>query len=77
MNDSILVFGLLGTLMVLVGMIAFVVLLYKGVIRDENKNFVPDDIEDAAEEAIDRVENVADELGDVWHAAKGNKDKLK
>lgn len=58
MNDSYLILGTLGTILVLLILIAFIVLLYKGVIKDEDKDFVPDAVEDTVEEIKTRAANV-------------------
>ena len=58
MNDSYLILGVFGTLLVLVGMIAFVVLLYRGVIKDRDKDFIPDAVEDTVKEVKTRASNV-------------------
>ena len=58
MNDSYLILGAFGTLLVLVGMIAFVVLLYRGVIKDRDKDFIPDAVEDTVKEVKTRASNV-------------------
>lgn len=58
MNDSYLVLGFAGVFIVLVAMIAFVALLYRGTIKDEDKDFIPDDIEDTVKEIKTRAENV-------------------
>lgn len=89
MNDSYLILGVFGTLLVLVGMIAFVVLLYRGVISDSDKDFIPDAVENAAkevkrrnnrvkEEVKDVAEDIVDAIdgvGDIKDAIKGSKRK--
>ena len=80
MNDAYLILGAFGTLLVLVGMIAFIGLLYKGVIRDEDKDFIPDELEDRASAVIEEIKdtknaivNVKNQAGDILDAAKGKK----
>ena len=80
MNDSYLMLGVFGTLLVLVGMIAFVVLLYKGVVKDEDKDFIPDELEDRAEAVIEEIKDtknaiieVKNQAEDIVDAAKGKK----
>jgi len=58
MNDSHLILGAFGTLLVLVALIAFVVLLYRGVIKDRDKDFIPDAVEDTVKEIKTRASNV-------------------
>lgn len=75
MNDSYLILGVFGTLLVLVGMIAFVVLLYKGIIKDEDKDFIPDAVEEVSKEIAERADAVAEEISEAIDAAKGKKKK--
>ena len=53
----------------------YVTFLYLGKIKDTNKNFVPDALEDAAKEAGESVDAVAEEIVEAIDAAKGKKKK--
>ena len=57
--------------------IAAIWLTRKGLTQDENKNFIPDVIEDKVKsvkkEISDRAKSVKKELGDVKDAIKGKK----
>lgn len=62
MNDSIIILALVLIPMVLVAVVAFVVALHRAIIKDKNKNFVPDKVEDVVKEAQERVDNAVDAL---------------
>lgn len=62
MNDSIIILALVLIAMVLVSVVAFVGALHKAIIKDKNKNFVPDKVEDVVKEAQERVDNAVDAL---------------
>lgn len=47
--------------------------LHKGTIRDQNKNFVPDPVEQASKEIKRRAKKAAKEAEDVIDAIKGKK----
>lgn len=47
-------------------------LLHKGVIKDKNKNFIPDPVEDAAKRVKKRYDKVAKEVKDVANAVTGD-----
>jgi hypothetical protein len=47
-------------------------LLHKGVIKDSNKNFMPDPVEDAAKRVKKRYDKVAEEMKDVANAITGD-----
>lgn len=47
-------------------------LLHKGVIKDKNKNFIPDPVEDAAKRVKKRYDRVAKEVKDVANAVTGD-----
>ena len=48
--------------LVLVGFIRILVAFHKAEIKDKNKNFVPDKVEDVVKEAQERVDNAVDAL---------------
>jgi len=62
MSDSIIILALVLIAMVLVAVVAFVGALHKAIIKDKNKNFVPDKVEDVVKEAQERVDNAVDAL---------------
>lgn len=47
--------------------------LHKGNIKDRNKNFIPDPVEEASKEVKRRAEKAAKESKDVIDAIKGKK----
>lgn len=47
--------------------------LHKGTIKDRNKNFIPDPVEEASKEIKRRAEKAAKESQDVIDAIKGKK----
>ena len=53
----------------------YLLLVHKGNIRDEDKDLVPDKLEEIAEEASQRVDAVADEIAQAIDAVKGKKKK--
>lgn len=53
----------------------YFVALHKGEIKDENKNFIPDPVEDAAKRIKERYDQVAKEVKDVADAVKGKNKK--
>ena len=48
--------------------------LHKGAIKDTDKDFIPDRVEDAIDEVKDRADDVADKIVEAIDAAKGKKD---
>lgn len=48
--------------LILVGFIRILVAFHKAEIKDKNKNFVPDKVEDVAKEAQERVKKASDAL---------------
>lgn len=62
MNDSTITLGLAFFAVVLVGLIMFIGALHKAIIKDKNKNFVPDKVEDVVKEAQERVKKASDAL---------------
>ena len=51
MNDSMIILALVFIAVALVAVVMFVSALHKAIIKDKNKNFVPDKVEDVAKEA--------------------------
>jgi len=51
-------------------LVVMLVLNKKGVIKDEDNDFIPDAVEDAAKEAKARAKEMAKEAGDVVDAVK-------
>jgi predicted PurR-regulated permease PerM len=47
--------------------------LHKGTIKDRNKNFIPDPVEEAAKEIKRRAKKAVKEAEDVVEAIKGKK----
>lgn len=47
-------------------------LLHKGVIKDKDKNFIPDPVEDAAKRVKKRYSRVSKEMKDVANAITGD-----
>jgi uncharacterized membrane protein len=62
MNDSTITLGLAFFAVVLVAIIMFIGALHKAIIKDKNKNFVPDKVEDVVKEAQERVNKASDAL---------------
>jgi uncharacterized membrane protein len=62
MNDSMIILALVFIAVALVAVVMFVSALHKAIIKDKNKNFVPDKVEDVAKEAQARVKKASDAL---------------
>ena len=62
MNDSTITLGVAFIAVVLVAVIMFIGALHRAIIKDKNKNFVPDKVEDVVKEAQDRVKKASDAL---------------
>jgi predicted PurR-regulated permease PerM len=43
--------------LIIIGIAVYVIMLYKGKIKDEDKDFIPDAVEDAVEEFADEIED--------------------
>ncbi len=56
----------------LISVAYYFALLHKGVIKDKNKNFIPDPVEDAAKRVKKRYDKVAKEVKDVANAVTGD-----
>tara|TARA_R110002153_G_scaffold32343_6_gene97917 strand:+ start:8944 stop:9162 length:219 start_codon:yes stop_codon:yes gene_type:complete len=69
--------GLIITIIVLAIAFTYVTLLYFGKVEDDNKNFIPDSVEDVVDEVEDRLEALSDEIADAIDAVKGKKNKKK
>tara|TARA_B110000977_G_C10953839_1_gene445731 strand:+ start:852 stop:1067 length:216 start_codon:yes stop_codon:yes gene_type:complete len=69
--------GIIITIIVLAIACTYVILLYLNKVKDDNKNFIPDSVEDVVEEISKRVDAVAEEISEAIDAAKGKKKKKK
>lgn len=62
MNELIVYTALTLIVCILLAVVMFVSALHKEIIKDKNKNFVPDKVEDVVKEAQERVDNAVDAL---------------
>ena len=62
MNEIIVYTALTLIVCILLAVVMFVSALHKEIIKDKNKNFVPDKVEDVAKEAQERVKKASDAL---------------
>ncbi len=62
MNELIIYTALTFIVCILLAVVMFVSALHKEIIKDKNKNFVPDKVEDVAKEAQERVKKASDAL---------------
>tara|TARA_B110000046_G_C12867653_1_gene344627 strand:- start:464 stop:679 length:216 start_codon:yes stop_codon:yes gene_type:complete len=69
--------GIIITITVLAVACTYVILLYLNKVKDDNKNFIPDSVEDVVGEISKRVDAVAEEISEAIDAAKGKKKKKK
>ena len=67
--------GIIITITVLAVACTYVILLYLNKVKDDNKNFIPDSVEDVVGEISKRVDAVAEEISEAIDAAKGKKKK--
>ena len=62
MNDSTITLGVAFIAVLLVCVVMFIGALHRAIIKDKNKNFVPDKVEDVVKEAQERVKKASDAL---------------
>lgn len=69
------ILGILFIASLLISVGYYFALLHKGVIKDKNKNFIPDPVEDAAKRVKKRCNRVSKEIKDVANAVTGDNPK--
>lgn len=75
MTTTVTVLSILGALSLLV--ITLIILMKTGVIKDKDKNLIPDELEDIYSKIDSRVEELKLEYKDVKQAVEELKEQLK